>query len=266
MLLIVALAGLAGSVVFCALFIIMGLKGNSVKLPAIGLGACGLVVGVVAVLAVLGIGVPDGETAGGDGHTVSGNANDAGSFDETDHERISHTEYIGKNGKMIIVFRNNDSSKIPYFDAEITFFDANKNMVSVETDGHDAVLPGTEVVSIRETPENYESYEIAFKYGDYGSGYENLSKDVEVQDNVGENGVVARFTNNSDKEIEELEVVAVYYKNGEVIGADEEETYHIASGEYTTLQFYPPYDSEYKTIEFDSYKLYINQAHNFNIG
>jgi hypothetical protein len=93
--------------------------------------------------------------------------------------------------------------------------------------------------------------------------YTNLSGDLSVQDNQGSNGVVAEFENGSDKTIDELEVVAVYYAGDKIVGANMQEEYDIAAGDSVTMEFNLPMDSLYNTIDFDKYTLFVNQAHNF---
>lgn len=185
-------------------------------------------------------------------------------------EKVSHTEYLTESGKMVIIFQNDGSTPIPDFDAEITFLDADGKMMAVKSDGHDAVLPGAQVVSIIDLPRDsnfsivaYDSYEISIKVNSQAKLYENLKESLKIEDNKGVNGAIAKVTNNSAKTIDELEMVAVYYKGDKVVGASEVEERDIASGESVTLEFSVPYDKNYRSISFDSYKIFVNQAHNF---
>ncbi len=184
-------------------------------------------------------------------------------------DNISYDVHMTADGNMLVFFTNNNAEVVPDFEVEVTFYDTNKKMLGVDTDGHDAVLPNAKVVSTFDVPQdqNYSpvekfDYEISIRLVD-GRAYDNLTNDLEIESNIGSNGVVARFTNNSNQEIEELEVVAVYYKDGKAVGSDEEEKHHIASGDYVTIEFSQPYDTSFDSVEYDDYEIIVNQAHNF---
>ena len=262
-------AGAVGSIVFSILFLLMLIKGNSLKIPFIGMAAFVILMAAGVVLTMLGDKEDSPDTAGKVSQAVESQGAEETQTPKEESappqaERVGHAEYITENGDMIVVFKNNGNDSISEFEAEITFFDENKKMISVDIDGHDAVLPGAEVVSIMDAPEKYDSYEISVKIDDKSRLYDNLTESLAVEDNATENGVVARFTNNSDKELEELEVVTVYYKDGKIIDADEEEKTHIASGDFVTIQFFPPIVDGRGAVPYDEYKIYINQAHNFD--
>lgn len=270
----IVLAGAVGAIVFSLVFLLMLIKGGSLKIPFIGMAAFVILMAAGVVLTVMGGKGDKPDTADQSSQAVESEAVDTDTpapetegqeeDDAPPTDRVGHTEHITENGDMLVIFKNNDNRLIPEFEAEVTFFDEGKKMISVDTDGHDAVLPGAEVVSIMEAPEKYDSYEISVKIDDKSRVYDNLTDSLAIEDNATENGVVARFTNNSDKELEELEVVAVYYKDGKIIDADEEEKTSIASGDFVTIQFFPPIVDGRGAVPYDEYKIYINQAHNFN--
>lgn len=191
---------------------------------------------------------------------------------QTDTKSVSHTEFVTKDNEMVIIFQNNTGKSIPDFEAKITFYDANGKMLTVEDDGHDAVLPNAQVVSMVDLPTDskgalvkYAKYDVNITIDSKMQLYENLTNSIRIEDNKGAKGVVARVTNNSAKMIDELELVAVYYKDGVVVGAEEESENDIGAGKVATLEFSAPMDASYNTVAYDSYKIFVNQAHNFGL-
>lgn len=101
LLLIVALAGLAGAAVFGLLFAFLGLKGHSVKLPVIGMAACSLVVIVIGVLSFLGIGVPDHSSADGGQSVGEDGASKPKSDVPAGEEEVSEQVLLDESGIVI---------------------------------------------------------------------------------------------------------------------------------------------------------------------
>jgi hypothetical protein len=183
---------------------------------------------------------------------------------------ITYTAEPTESGELVVIINNGSDVTIPDLEMTVTFYDADGNMLSAESDGHDAILPGAKVVSMVYLPTDseynfveFDHYDIDFDADMDYTLYTNLSGDLSVQDNQGSNGVVAEFENGSDKTIDELEVVAVYYAGDKIVGANMQEEYDIAAGDSVTMEFNLPMDSLYNTIDFDKYTLFVNQAHNF---
>ncbi len=172
------------------------------------------------------------------------------------------------NGEAAVVFTNNNDIIIPSFEASIVFYDNDGDMLAMNSDVHHAVLPGSQVVtktiSIADPNIDFKNYSVQIKVDMDMNGYESLSEHLSIKSNESlDGGVIAKIKNNADIEIEELEVAVLFYVDGKVIAASEEEKYNILPGETGILKFRAPYD-DYDRIDFDAYKLFINQAYHIS--
>lgn len=183
-------------------------------------------------------------------------------------KNIAHEGILTEDGKILLIMTNSNSVSIPDFEVDVVFYDAEGKMLGTDSDGHDAVLPGATVVSIMDLPSNSEglaSYEPTFAVDWDMRLYDNLSEQVKVESNSTKDSVIVKATNNSEKVIEELEMVCVFYNGEYVVGAKQEEKYDIAPGATAILEFSSPFGSGLERLPFDDYSLFINQAHNFGL-
>lgn len=161
--------------------------------------------------------------------------------------------------KMVIAFTNATNENIPYLNVQVIFYDKDGNIIASQKDGHDAILAGSTVVTCKsiydDSVSNYDSVELVLEVDD-SNDYVNHAENLEIVENVSGNKVFLQVTNNDSVEIEEIEIVVVYYKNGVAVGADEDEIYHMKTGSKEVMEF-----TGYKDCGADSYKVFINQAH-----
>ena len=167
-----------------------------------------------------------------------------------------------ESGQYVMFITNNNTFVIPDLEISVNFYKDGK-IVDTAKDGHDAILPGYTVVS---DFDSYESFDDA-KYDlelDWSNSYKNHSDKVKVDYNINSSkDVLVTVTNNNDYEIEEIEVIVVFYnKDGKLLGTSyAEDIYHVAAGKSKTESLYL---KEYSLQnQIDSVKIYINQAHTF---
>lgn len=157
---------------------------------------------------------------------------------------------------------NNNTFVIPDLEIQILYYKDGK-IVDTEKDGHDVILPGYTVVSDFETNENYDDvkYDIELEWS---NDYKNHSNNVKVDYNINSSkDVLVTVTNNNDFEVEEIEIITVFYnKNGKLLGTSySKDIYHVDAGKSKTeslsLKKYSLRD------QIETVKVYINQAHTF---
>ena len=172
------------------------------------------------------------------------------------------------NGEAVIVFTNNNDIVIPEIDVTLVFYDDEGDMLVSDFDSHYAVLPGSRVVTKTSNASDptidFKNNSIDIKVNMDTNDYESLSETLSVKSNKAlDGGIIAKITNNADKEVEEVELAALFYIDGSVVAVSFEEKYDILPGESDVIKFRAPYDA-YDRIIFDSYELIINQANHFN--
>lgn len=165
---------------------------------------------------------------------------------------------------LVVEFTNVSDEIIPDFEAQVIFYDKDGNILEMVKDGHDVVLPGTTVVTRRSVSNDevlgYDSVEVLIDTEKYTNRYINHVENLDLKGNVSGNKVYLTVTNNDTVEIEEIEIVVVYYdKDYKIIGASEEEAHHLSPSNKTILEF-----SGYDEANTASCVYYVNQAHTFD--
>lgn len=163
------------------------------------------------------------------------------------------------DGEVCVFITNNSEEVIEDLEVQVNYYDESKNVIDLDEDGHDVILPGYTVVSKMDAPDEYDSLDTSFTIDMESYGYENHSNMCEVKGNIGDEGVIVQITNKSSVDIEEAEYIVVYYLNDEIAHVSyPEDVYDIASGETATEK-----DSVYG-FEYDRAEIYLNQAHTFD--
>ncbi len=175
------------------------------------------------------------------------------------------------DGQVAVFATNNSDTIIDELELQINYIDENGNIIDMDTDGHDMVLPGYTVVSKMDVPSvNFADAQIEYEVslGDHPR-YVNHSEDVIVESNPGNDCVIVKITNNSDVQIREIEYDVVLFKGDDVVTiCYPNDIYDVAPGATETekesvysVKTYQPlkYGTDYDRIE-----VYLNQAHTFN--
>lgn len=86
-----------------------------------------------------------------------------------------------------------------------------------------------------------------------------------LTENKTQNGeIVVSCINNSDKMVDNVRLMCVYYLGGIPVGHDEYVYLECEAGDTFGYTFYKPYDSILGDMEFDSYEVYLLNAFNDN--
>jgi len=169
---------------------------------------------------------------------------------------------VAKNGDLIVFTKNNKNVPVD-MDFEIEFYDENGMILGSKTGMLTAVEAGREVaVKITNPPKNFKTYKI---YVDEEESREiEFFNQIEVTHNNNGEEIVAQVKNNSQKEIENITVMVVYYNKGEIIGCAEDIAIDVSAGRAGNFTFDYPMDAEYNDIEFDDYKVIVTEAYTYD--
>jgi hypothetical protein len=122
------------------------------------------------------------------------------------------------DGSICAFITNNSDVVIDELEVQVQYLDSSGNIVDVDSDGHDMILPGYTVVSRLDRPQKYASIRIN-KEIELGAHprYKNHSEKISVSTNQGvDRNIIIQIANNSNITIEEVEYVVVYYKGDDV--------------------------------------------------
>ena len=177
----------------------------------------------------------------------------------TDDVEIKAIPANGEDNVVCVFLTNNSDATIDELSVQINYKDKNGNIIDLDEDGHDMVLPGSTVVSRMDAPDSYADFEVETDSEfDVNPTYINHAADVDIRSNQGDECIIVEIQNNSDVTIEELEYVVVLYNDGQLVTVDyPEDIYDITSGD-KVIEKVDTYDYKY-----DSFEVYLNQAHTF---
>ena len=174
------------------------------------------------------------------------------------------------DGQVAVFATNNSDTIIDELELQINYIDESGNIIDMDTDGHDMVLPGYTVVSKMDVPSvDFADAQIEYEVslGDHPR-YVNHSEDVDVQSNPGNDCVIVQITNNSDVQIREIEYDVVLFRGDDVVTiCYPEDIYDVAPGATETEKVSVYSVKTYKALkygtDYDRIEVYLNQAHTF---
>lgn len=166
------------------------------------------------------------------------------------------------NGKLIVFITNKNSEAVS-LEIEVEFYDENNQLVKSGKDSLNGVRPNSEAaLEIYETPENYSTYKI-YADAEIDDFYITYDKELEVSDNNTGEEIAVQVKNNSENKIDWLSISVVFYKEGKTVGISEGLESDIKAGRSANFNISYAYDKNYDDVEFDDYKVFINEAYTY---
>lgn len=176
---------------------------------------------------------------------------------------------------LICEVSNTTDSKLSELSVSAVYYDAAGSMISMSEDNIYKIMPGQTTYYILELPADYDQKcyidptkaDITVSASvNENSNFDYSTEDVKIESNLGSDGVMAKFTNISNKTITKIDSIILYYKDNSIIGYATGWFYDSmpASGNYTE-QYAAPQSatsvgksvSLMKTLSFDDYKIII---------
>ena len=181
------------------------------------------------------------------------------------NEKASNVEYsvfqtIRNENIMIGKNTNNGINDI---EIEVEFYDKDDNFLGSSNEDLESVTKNSEfAVELYGSPENYDHYKV-FVEVEESDDYSYTDKLKATSNDTGEK-IVGQIKNTTDDEIEYIEIAIVYYKDKKVVGHSDTLESAVKPGRTANFEFEYPYDNSYDDVEFDTYKVFINEAYTFN--
>lgn len=211
---------------------------------------------IFMVFMVVGCSNSDGEAS----NVSSGvNSSSTGTVKENYEKKIVTSGAITADGELVVFAKNNSSVALD-MEIEVEFYDSSNVIVGSEEEYIVSVGANAEVaIKTYDAPDSFDSYKIyvdAEKADDI-----NYFDKIELTHNNNGDEILVQVKNNSNDEIETISVTVVYYLGDKVVGADSDSDYDIKPGRSANCTLYYPYDKRYKDVNFDNYKVFVNEAY-----
>lgn len=166
-----------------------------------------------------------------------------------------------QDGLMCVFITNNNDITIDELEVQVNYKDESGSIIDTDKDGHDMILPGHTVVSRLDSPDSYSDFEVTSSIElNVHPNYQNHSESISVSSNQGDDCVIIEITNNSDITIDELEYIVVFYSGNEISTVSYPEDVSDVKTSDVLVEKCASYG-----ITYDSFKVYLNQAHTFDI-
>ena len=160
---------------------------------------------------------------------------------------------------VIIGQNNNEGSSL--IEIEVEFYDKENNFLGSSSDVN--LTKGSEfAVELYNSPKTYDHYKAFFDIKK--SDYILFDNQLKVTSNDTGDRIVSQINNTTNDEIDYIDASIVYYKDNKVVGYDSSVAGDTKPGRSANFSFYKPYDNNYDDIDFDTYKIFINEAYNYN--
>lgn len=177
-------------------------------------------------------------------------------------KNITCSGAVTERGKLV-VFATNANNVAVDMEIEVEFYDENGMILGSDSDSIMAVGKNAEIaIEMWSTPDSFDNYKIyidaektdEISYHDY----------LEINHNINDKKVAVQIKNNSQDTIDYITVSVVYYKGEQVVGIDDSIDSEIKSGRSANFNLSFPYNKKYKNVDFDTYKVFVNEAYSYN--
>lgn len=173
------------------------------------------------------------------------------------------TKGILAKSKRFVVFATNNNDVAVDLDIVVNFYDKNGTLIGTDSDNLRAVGANNNVaIELYQVPDGWDTFKILSKAEEATETPYIDDLNLNYLDN-GEN-IEVHVTNNSSNTIEYLTVAVVYYQDDEVVGFDFGIEPDVASNSTANFELYYPYDIDENNLEFNNYKVFINEAFSYN--
>lgn len=176
--------------------------------------------------------------------------------------KVSVTGYATDKGVVAIV--KNGCSYSVNVTVDCMFYN-NGKAVKNGSDSNYALEAGrTCALRIYNTSAAWTSFKLNTKYSKASSNIITNASKITYTANKGANNHVVAVFKNKGKAVKFTQVACVFYKNGRVVGYHSTYADVDTSGSTDYVTFYCPTDSNYDYINYDSYKIYVNNSYKYS--
>lgn len=169
-------------------------------------------------------------------------------------------------GDGIIAIIKNGYNKNISLNATITYYNDGKKVGITPNDNY-CFVSGTQCALYFVSPMDsnfdaleYDDYKISYK-AEVSTRKSNL-KYIKEESELVSDKVIVDVKNTGKQTAEFTTIAIVFYNNGQVIGYDSNYVDVQNKGDSDSIEFYAPYDSNFDTLVFDDYKIFINGSYN----
>ena len=178
------------------------------------------------------------------------------------NNNVEYAFVKAENGDYVLIGTNKNDG-INHIEFTVEFYNNKDQYVGKSYADLNAVPKNSEfALDLFDVPKTYDHYKVFVDVEKTtNKSYVDQLKATAIES---DGKIVGQVKNTTNEEIEFMNIAIVFYKNNKVVGHDDTTVGETKPGRSANFEFYKPYDSSYKDMEFDSYKIYINSAHTYS--
>ena len=165
-------------------------------------------------------------------------------------------------GKLVVFVTNNNKVAVD-MEIEVEFYDKDGTIVGSDSETLQGVGAKADIaVEMWSTPKDFDNYKI---YVDVEKTTNNSFVDkLSITHNNNGSEIAVQVTNNSEEELDYITIGVVFYKGDKVVGFDDGIEDDVKAGRSANFNIDYPYNKNYDDVNFDSYKVFVNEAYSYN--
>lgn len=175
-------------------------------------------------------------------------------------QNIELKDFILEDDTLLVVLKNKNNFDVKTLWIEVIFYDNENKVVGTSKTGFKVLKSNTEsAINDFDVPSRFNSYKIELSLGENNS-YETYTDKIKIDSNNTGEKIVVIAENNSGKNLNDLSISIVFYREGIPVGFSEETQYDIEKDKISYFNILYPYN-DFERVDFDEYKIFVNSAY-----
>lgn len=162
------------------------------------------------------------------------------------------------DGSLLFTYENNNNV-VSVVEFEIEFYDVDGKFLGSAKEYAYPAPYSKFLIKINKfsVKEGYEKYEIKLNVSDYELIPIDIDTSKFVINDTGE-AILVQYNNNSDTQIDNLELCILYYGNEKIVGAECSSSTDTKPGSNANFEFEYYYANNYEGMDFDTYRFAVS--------
>ncbi len=187
-------------------------------------------------------------------------------FEEQRKNIVAKEKTLNLNKDLILLLENQNESSIPSVQVYVVYYDGDNKIIGIDKEFLEVLVGKTETyIPFANPPEGFERVD-AFVTKDYFNDSLGILLNDKLKYKAKEDGKgnleELEIVNNSDKKVEVVEIVVIYYDaNDDILAIENKSCFDLKKGKEDSMYFFGPWSEEEEDyINYDHYEVRVNYA------
>ena len=187
-------------------------------------------------------------------------------FEEQRKNIVTKENILNLNKDLILLLENQNESSIPSVQVYVVYYDGANKIIGIDKEFLEVLVGKTETyIPFANPPEGFERVD-AFVTKDYFNDSLGILLNDKLKYKAKEDGKgnleEIEIVNNSDKKVDVVELVVIYYDTSDnILAIENKSCFDLKKGKADSMYFFGPWsEDEEDYIDYDHYEVRINHA------